>query len=117
MHELPVIKSILDICLKHAATHSVKRVMAIHLEVGEMSDLEDQWMQRYFNFISKGSIAEGARLLIKRLPVVMQCGNCKTSFQIDIKAKKDIKCPKCDTAEKLSLISGREYKIINMEAI
>jgi hydrogenase nickel incorporation protein HypA/HybF len=76
MHELPVIQSILDICLQHAARHDVKRILAIHLEIGEMSDLEDQWMQSYFDRVSEGTIAEGAELLIKRAPVVMACDTC-----------------------------------------
>ena len=46
MHELPVINSILSVVLKHAAANQVKKVVAIHLQVGEMSDLEDAWMQQ-----------------------------------------------------------------------
>ena len=117
MHELPVIESILNICLKYAKENDVQKILAIHLEVGEMSDLQDEWMQNYFDHLTKGSIAEGARLKIKRTPVVMKCGSCGTSFEINIRAKGDIKCPQCDSEKNYTLISGREYKIMNMEAI
>ena len=34
MHELPVMKSILDIVLEQARIHNVRSVRAVHLEVG-----------------------------------------------------------------------------------
>ncbi len=117
MHELPVIESIMNICLKHANDHQVQKILAIHLEIGKMSDLEDEWMQSYFDHLSKGTIAEGAVLKIKRTPVIMRCGNCGTSFEVDIRAASDIKCPQCQAEKDYTLISGREYKITNMEAI
>ncbi|MCJ7747981.1 MAG: hydrogenase maturation nickel metallochaperone HypA, partial [Desulfobacterales bacterium] len=54
MHELPITESILNIVLKHAEMNSVRKVMAIHLKVGKLSDLEDDWIQRYFDYLSKG---------------------------------------------------------------
>lgn len=117
MHELPVIKSILDICLKHTKSNDVQKIIAIHLEVGEMSDLEDHWMQKYFDFISKGSLAEGAALKIRRIPVRMRCNGCENLFQVDIKAAAEISCPQCHAKQHLSMISGKDYKITNMEVM
>lgn len=115
MHELPVTRSILDIVLKHARMNGVRRVHAINLDVGELSDLEDQWIQKYFDHISQGTLAEGARLVIRRIPVVLRCNACSESFEIKIRQAKDTTCPRC--GEKgFSLVSGREYRIRNMEA-
>jgi hydrogenase nickel incorporation protein HypA/HybF len=116
MHELPVIESILKVALSHAAKNTVKKVAAIHLEVGELSDLEDEWMQRYFDHLSKDSIAEGAVLKIERIPVVMKCEDCDDSFKVDIKNVKDIVCPQCE-GKNNKLISGREYFVKSMEVI
>jgi len=116
MHEMPVTQSILDICLKHAKTNNVKRIYTINLVIGEMSDLEDEWIQRYFDYLSKDTIARGARLKIRRTPVVLQCRSCSHRFEIDIKKIKDISsCPECE-GEDLCLISGKEYYIKDMEA-
>ncbi len=116
MHELPVISSILKIVLKHANDHNVKQVVAVHLQVGELSDLEDKWMQQYFDHLSKGGIAEGARLVIERTPVVMKCTDCGHTYVADLKNNEKLKCPEC-ASEKNTLISGREYFIKNLEAI
>jgi hydrogenase nickel incorporation protein HypA/HybF len=116
MHELPVINSILKVVLKHARDNEVSRVMAVHLQVGELSDLEDKWMQQYFEHLAKGGIAEGARLKIERIPVVMKCNDCGMSYAVNIKEDTSIACPECSSPKK-TMISGREYFIKNLEAI
>ncbi len=116
MHELQVTERILDIVVKHAEANAVQKVLSIQLKVGELSDLENEWIQRYFDYLSKGTIAENAKLKIERIPVVMQCDECSHSFQVDIKQVKEIQCPECGN-KKCSLISGREYYIKDMEAM
>lgn len=116
MHELPVINSILKVVLKHAVDNNVKKVVAVHLQVGELSDLEDKWMQQYFDHLAKGGIAEGARLEIERTPVVMKCAECEMSYVVDLKQDKAMVCPECGS-KKNTLISGREYFVKNLEAI
>ena len=116
MHELPVINSILKVVLKHAIDNKVKKVVAVHLQVGELSDLEDKWMQQYFDYLAKGGVAEGALLKIERTPVVMKCTDCGLSYVVDIKQDKVMVCPECGS-KKNTLISGRGYFVKNLEAI
>jgi Zn finger protein HypA/HybF involved in hydrogenase expression len=49
--------------------------------------------------------------------VVMKCGGCETSFNVDVKKLNEIKCPTCSADKNFTLVSGREYHILNMEAI
>src|SRR5208337_2714811 len=51
MHELPVTESILKIVLQHAPADSVSKIVRIFLDVGELSDLEDEWIQHYFDYL------------------------------------------------------------------
>jgi hydrogenase nickel incorporation protein HypA/HybF len=74
--------------------------------VGELTDLEDQWMQQYFDYLAKGGIAEGAKLKIERLPVVMKCEDCGMNYTADIRKDGPIVCPSC-SSEKKKLVSGR----------
>ncbi|SDP47566.1 hydrogenase maturation nickel metallochaperone HypA [Desulforhopalus singaporensis] len=117
MHELQVTKRILDIALKHAQASRVNKVLAIQLRIGAMSDLEDQWIQKYFDHLSKNTLAENARLKIERAPAVMKCNDCGHSFEVSIKEIDKIQCPECAHASSLTFISGREYYIKNLEAI
>ena len=58
MHELPVTKSIYKIVRKHARKNWVRRVISENLEIGILSDLEQEWIQRYFDYLSKGTFHE-----------------------------------------------------------
>ncbi len=44
MHELSVTKSIYQIVLKHAKRGNVKKVISVNLEIGALSDLQDEWV-------------------------------------------------------------------------
>ncbi len=115
MHELSVTQAILDIALDYGRKNQAQRVVEIHLTVGEIGDLEDEWLQRYFDFISKGTIAEGAKLSILRTPAQMQCRMCRSVFPLD-KATWETQCPSCGSKE-TSLISGREFRVESLEAV
>ncbi|MEA3223543.1 MAG: hydrogenase maturation nickel metallochaperone HypA [Thermodesulfobacteriota bacterium] len=116
MHELPITESILNIVLKHAKANNVNKVLSVSLKIGELSDLINEWVQRYFDYLSKDTIAEGARLNIERTPVVVQCKECGHSFQVNIKESAKPRCPECG-GDEVTLVSGREFYINSIEVI
>jgi len=116
MHELQVTKSILNIVLRHAQKNGANKVISVQLKIGELSDLENEWIQKYFDYLSKDTIAQNAKLKIERIPVVIKCDSCGHSFEINIKELKDIQCPEC-AHKKCTFISGKEYYIKDMEVI
>jgi hydrogenase nickel incorporation protein HypA/HybF len=116
MHELYITKSIFHIVLKHAVKGNVNRVVSVNLEIGSLSDLQGEWLQRYFDRLSSGTVVEGAKLKITRVPTVFQCSQCHQSFEISSLIKEDLFCPHCHDRE-VSLVSGREYHIKNMEVL
>ena len=114
MHELPITESILKVVLTHAEKNNVRKVTAINLQVGKLSDLEDEWIQSYFDFLSKGTLAEGAKLNIERIPIKLQCNLCATLYEVEKTNIGDTVCPGCGKTDG-KLISGREYHIKDME--
>ena len=116
MHELPVMEQVLKLVLKHAAGNGVSRVLGVQMEVGTLSDLEEEWMQRYFDHLSRGSVAEGARLKVERVPARMKCAECGTVFSPDLASRERLTCPECGSAG-CRLVSGQEYRVVNLEAI
>jgi len=116
MHELPITESILKIVLKHAEENRVLKVITIHLQVGKLSDLEDDWIQHYFDYLSKGTVADGAKLKIERTPVMMRCKGCSASFETDIARMADFVCPTCGEKGG-TIVSGREYTVKDMEVL
>jgi hydrogenase nickel incorporation protein HypA/HybF len=116
MHELSVVDGILKVVLRHAAVNKVEKVVAVNLRIGDLTDLIDEWVQRYFDFLSKDTIAAGAALKIERSPVILHCETCGNDFPVQIKETKKFICPACG-GENCSLISGREFYIKNIEVI
>ena len=116
MHELSVIENILKVVLNHAVKNRVKRVLAVHLEVGELSDLEEHWMQHYFDYLSKGSRAEKARLVIERIPARLQCAQCGEIFPFVKDQDKGNTCPACAAIDS-RLIACQGYFFKHLEAL
>jgi len=116
MHELPVTESILRIVLRHAEEAKAGKVVSVSLRIGELSDVIDEWLQRYFDYLSKGTLAEGAELRVERMPVVFRCEVCGDSFQVNIREVKDVVCPACGGG-KATFVSGREFFIKAIEVI
>ena len=115
MHELAVTKSILKLALDHAAQHGAKEILSIHLLIGELRNLEKDWIQRYFDYISQGTSAEHAVIRVKKVPVRFLCQQCRQSFTADVKADQPIACAQCGSFE-YDLISGRELIVEKLEA-
>lgn len=115
MHELSITQNILEIAVDYATRNQAKQVIKIHLQIGEISDLEDEWVQRYFDFVSKGTIAEGAMLEITRIPARLQCSQCSFIFPLH-KSTWDTQCSSCQSKE-TNLISGREFRVESLEVL
>ena len=116
MHELPVIQRIVTLAVSHAQKANATRIHKIHIEIGELTDLQNEWIQKYFDYVSKGTLAEGATLLIERVPVVMQCNDCSDTFRPDMNKNERLICPKC-RSHNYQLVSGRGYTLKSLEVV
>jgi hydrogenase nickel incorporation protein HypA/HybF len=116
MHELAVTEGILKVVLRHAAANGASRVVGVGLRIGELSDLADEWLQRYFDYLSRDTIAAGADIRIERVPVVFRCEACGEPFPVRLSEIRDIACPACGPG-KAVLVSGREFTVQQIEVI
>ncbi|MBP7585505.1 MAG: hydrogenase maturation nickel metallochaperone HypA [Spirochaetes bacterium] len=113
MHELSIMSNILDIVLDFAGRHGATRVSKINLLVGDLSDLIPEWMQTYFDFVSKDTLADKALIVVNRVPAVLRCKGCSFEFTLD-KEKWQFTCPKCSASD-VELLSGREFTVESIE--
>lgn len=116
MHELAVVQSMLDIVLEHARQGGAQKVQGIGLKIGELRDFVDEFIQSYFDFLSRDTIAAGAILKIERLPVIFQCEACGNKFPVRLQEIERVACSRCG-GEKVNLISGREFYVDHLEVI
>ncbi|AKG54320.1 [NiFe] hydrogenase nickel incorporation protein HypA [Dehalogenimonas sp. WBC-2] len=111
MHEMAVTQSLLDIVLKEAQQAGAKKVDAVNLVVGELAGLVDDSIQFYFDFMTKDTIVEGAKLNFRRVPALMKCRACAEEFS---PAPDEWVCPKCSQWQ-AEVIAGKEFYIDSIE--
>lgn len=116
MHELQITKKILDIALDHGRNHGVSKIHSIVLRLGGLTDFKESWLQHYFSYISKGTMAEEAKLVIMAAGITLRCGRCKTIIDTEETDLEQVHCPHCRASEGFSLLSGREFMIEEMVA-
>ena len=114
MHELPVTRSILGVVLRHAEANGVEKVVAVHLSVGALSDLEPEWLQQYFDHLSRGTVAEGAQLRVNRSPLTFFCEPCAEEYPATREELEIAACPRCGSRDN-ALVSGTGYMVESME--
>ena len=116
MHELPILRDIVKVALKFANQSGAERVVSINLQVGELRDLDEEWMQRYFNFVTAGTAAAGAVLRVIRSRLVFRCESCASTFAIDLRSPASAKCPDCQTRD-VELVAGNELLIESIDVV
>lgn len=111
MHELAITEGIIAAAVPEAERHGAKKILEIRLKIGELSGVLPECIQEYFNIVSCGTIAEGARLAVEKIPITVKCLTCEKESVIGL---KKIRCPHCGGAE-IKIISGREYFVDSLE--
>ena len=111
MHEYAVTRNIVDIAVKEAAAAGAGSITEIRLVIGDLSSIIDESVSMYFEIISKGTAAEGARLLFKRVPAGMRCNKCGYHYD---KPRSGFECPRCLSTGTLTG-EGREFYVESLE--
>jgi hydrogenase nickel incorporation protein HypA/HybF len=112
MHELSVTQSILDIALRHAKQAGAQRILAIDLVIGDLTGFVDDSIQFYFDFLSKDSLAEGARLNFDRIAARARCTTCHAEY-----TPPDSRlwtCPACGALGG-EVVAGKEFSVASLE--
>ena len=111
MHELAITQSILDISLPAAQAQHARRIRAIRLTMGPFSGVVPECVQMYLDVLAKGTIAEGAKIEARTLPLRVHCRACGQDSEID---RRRIACPFCGGVA-LQRLSGREFLVDSLE--
>jgi hydrogenase nickel incorporation protein HypA/HybF len=111
MHEMSLCEGVLQVLQSEARTQGFNKVLAVWLEIGDLSSVEPEAMLFSFDVVTRNSLADGAKLNIINVPGnawCMQC--CKT---VTVKQRFD-ECPDCGSYQ-LQVIAGDEMKIKELE--
>ncbi|RPI33756.1 MAG: hydrogenase maturation nickel metallochaperone HypA [Chloroflexota bacterium] len=108
MHELTITESILEIALRHSQS---RRITDLHLAIGQLSSIIDDSVQFYWDIISQGTLAEGARLHFRRIPTEMVCQECNRRYA---PSGGDLACPDC-SSPRVKVVAGDEFMLESIE--
>ena len=89
MHEFSLISQIVHKCLKVAHQNNATKLSQINIEVGDFAMIVDNFAQRAFDTLKKGTIAENAVMNIKRTPGVLHCSVCGENSDIWFNSEKE----------------------------
>ncbi len=112
----------LEAVLNAAKAHKAEKIIAINLEIGELTFLNPEQLKFAFSVLSKNTIAENAKLNIKRVQPAVKCTKCgyEGPNKYDgptphlLGAHLYLKCAKCGSAE-VKITAGRECTIKDLK--
>lgn len=111
MHEMSLCEGVLQALQDNARTQGYQRVKTVWLEIGALSGVEVEAMRFSFDVVTRGSLAEHARLEIIDVPGEAWCMQC--SKTVPAKQRFDA-CPDCGSYQ-LQVTAGEEMKIKELE--
>ena len=111
MHELAICQAMMQQVESISADNQATHVVSIEIGMGPLSGVEAQLLKHAYPVASAGTIAEGAELIIKILPVRVSCNQC--GKESEVPANK-LLCNYCDNWQ-TTLISGDELILLSLE--
>ena len=111
MHELGITRSIVDIAERTAREQGAQRILAVTVEIGALSGVIPESVAFCFEACSQGTLLEGSRLIIERIPGRGRCRACGHECEID---NYSFACPACE-ALGLERLLGEELRIKELE--
>ncbi len=114
MHEMSIVNSVVDKVIEYASREQADRVLGITLVVGELHDVVDSLMESCFQYLARGTIAEGASLHLVKVPMRAQCTDCLLVYPMDLKRKETLVCPECGSSS-FKIFNGNEFIIRDIE--
>jgi hydrogenase nickel incorporation protein HypA/HybF len=111
MHEISLCEGIRSVIEEQARAQRFNRVRTISLEIGRFSCVEKSALEFAFDAVMKGTVAEGAELVMIDMPGRAMCYDCLHEVELDDRLAP---CPDCGGTT-LMPVAGDEMRIKNLE--
>jgi hydrogenase nickel incorporation protein HypA/HybF len=109
MHELSLSGAIVNTVVKHAAGRPVS---VVSMRIGALRQVVPDTLEFYFEFVSRGTVCEGARLEQELIPARLRCVSCEREWEIDMPI---FMCPDCCSSGSVQVASGEEFEVESIE--
>jgi hydrogenase nickel incorporation protein HypA/HybF len=109
MHELSIVSSVVDSVTESAAAYPV---LEVRLRVGALASVVVDSLEFCWGIATEGTEIEGAKLVVKTVPVVVWCEPCGKASELD--GVQSFRCPLCGELT-MDVRQGRELEIESIE--
>jgi len=113
MHELSIAQSILEIVQANLPVADAGSVKLVKIRVGQLSGVVPDSLDFCFGAITHGTSLQGATLDIEKVPFVLKCRACNTSFESEAGV---VLCPTCGGMD-TEVLSGTELQVVEIELL
>ena len=69
MHEMNVVGTLAARVVKWGQENKIRKILEIDITCGQLRMFDQGFMQRYFNIFTRGTCAEGAKLVLTVRPI------------------------------------------------
>jgi hydrogenase nickel incorporation protein HypA/HybF len=83
MHEVSIVEGLIDIIRATAEQHGLTRIDKISLRIGTMRQIVPDALQFAFEIVGKGTVAEGAAIVITEISTRARCRKCGSEFTVE----------------------------------
>lgn len=111
MHEMSLALSALDVVTAAAQANGARRVVEIRVEVGGLAQVEPEALRFAFEAAQRGTVAEGAKLVLIDVPGAAWCLDCADTVPL---VRRGEPCPRCGGFG-LRVTSGDRMRVIDLE--
>jgi hydrogenase nickel incorporation protein HypA/HybF len=110
MHEVALAEGVLRIVLDAARANAARSIRSVRVELGTLAHVEPDALSFCFDAVTRGSLAEGAKLEILRTEGAAWCMPCGARVAL---ARLGDACPRCGSHQ-LQIVEGEEMRVMDI---
>jgi len=120
MHEFSFAYNIFKVAEATAIKYNATQITEVHLEIGELTLIVPELLQRSFEMATKGSIAENAKLIIILTPGKITCRDCNKDSVVTLNKDAQLtglqlfQCSHCGS-NNTEIIEGKKANVKNIK--
>ena len=111
MHEMSLCEGVIELVEEEARKGGFAKVRTVVLELGALGSVEPDAMEFCFDAVSRGTVADGARLVIETVPGAGWCLDCAKTVPIE---ERFGACPECGQYH-VQMTAGAELRVKELE--
>lgn len=107
MHEMSLAEGVVQLVEQTARREGARRVPLVVLEIGQLASVEAESLRFCLDVVLRGSLAEGAEVVIEAVPGAGWCLPCGTTVPL---AERYGQCPHCGSHQ-VQPTQGTEMRV------